>query len=349
MREACGIVDLTAFVELDVTGPGALTALQALAVAQMDVAVGRVVYTPMLDVRGGFKADLTVMRLGHDHFRVVTGGATGMADKKWIADHLPGDGSAQLSDVTSAWSTIGLWGPRAREVLSSVTPDDVSGAAFPFATCRRIEVDGVAVLASRISYVGELGWELYVPMEQGGTLWDVLFEAGTPHGLVPVGIGVYGTTGRLEKGYRAYGAELSADYSVVEAGMARRSVKPQAFVGKEAYLAQRDAPVTATLCTLVVEDHRGADGRRRYPLGGEPVLTSAGQRIVDAGGRPSYVTSAGSGPSVGKHVLLAYLPTELALEGAPLLVECMGERLPVAVAVAGSRPLFDPSNDRVRA
>ena len=349
MREACGLVDLSAFVELDVTGPGALEAVQQLAVAQMDVAVGKVVYTSLLDERGGIRADLTVMRLGHDWFRFVTGGAHGMSDKKWIADRLPQDGSAQLSDLTSAWSTIGLWGPRARDVLASVTADDVSRGGFPFATCRHIDVDGVSVLASRISYVGELGWELYVPMEQGARLWDVLYEAGTPHGLVPVGIGVYATTGRLEKGYRAYGAELTADYDLVEAGMARPSVKPQAFVGKDAYLAQRGAPPVATLCTLVVEDHRAADGRRRYPLGGEPILTTDGLRVVDAKGRPSYVTSAGSGPSLGRHILLAYLPSDLASEGAELLVEYMGERLPVTVASAGPRALFDPGNERVRA
>ena len=349
MRESCGIVDLTAFVEIDVAGPGALETVQRLAVAQMDVPVGRVVYTSLLDERGGFKADLTIMRLGQDRFRVVTGGAHGMADMKWISDNLPDDGRTQLCDLTSAWSTVGLWGPRARDVLSSVTPDDVSHEGFPFATCRSIEVDGIAVLASRISYVGELGWELYVPMEQGARLWQVLTDAGTPHGLVPVGIGVYGTTGRLEKGYRAYGNELTAEYDLVEAGMTRPSVKPQPFVGRDAYLAQRERPPVATLCTLVVDDHRAQDGRLRHPLGGEPVLTLAGERIVDAKGRPSYVTSAGSGPSVGRHLLLAYLPTDLAVEGRHFLVEYMAERFPVTVAVAGSRPLFDPANERVRA
>ncbi|HTX64029.1 MAG TPA: aminomethyltransferase family protein, partial [Acidimicrobiales bacterium] len=262
---------------------------------------------------------------------------------------MPADGSVQLFDLTSAWSTVGLWGPRARDILGSVSDADVSVEGFPFATCRSVEIDGMVVLASRISYVGELGWELYVPMEQGARLWRVLSDAGLPHGLVPVGIGVYGTTGRLEKGYRAYGNELTSDYDLVTAGMSRASVKPQAFIGKEAYLEQRELTPIATLCTLVVEDHRGRDGRRRYPLGKEPVLRTDGERIVDGKGRPSFVTSAGSGPSVGRHLLMAYLPTEIAVEGAPFLVECMGERLPVSVAVAGSRPLFDPANARVRA
>jgi len=204
------------------------------------------------------------------------------------------------------------------------------------------------VLASRISYVGELGWELYVPMEQGARLWDALWAAGTPHGLVPVGIGVYGTTGRLEKGYRAFGAELDSSYTLVEAGMTRPSVKEQSFTGKEAYLEQRSHPPCAVLCTLTVDDHRSASGQLRYMLGGEPILTPAGEPLTDAKGRPSYVTSAGSGPSVGKHLLMAYLPAEQAVGGARLAVEYMGEPYPVTVAVAGSIPLFDPENLRVR-
>src|SRR6266700_2393358 len=172
--------------------------------------------------------------------------------------------------------------------------------------------------------------------------------AGVPDGLIPVGIGVYGTTGRLEKGYRAYGAELEADYNLVEAGMSRPRVKPQPFTGKDAYLRQRAAPPCAVLCTLTVDDHRSAAGQLRYMLGGEPILTQAGERLVDAKGRPSYVTSAGCGPSVGKHLLMAYLPAEQAREGNRLAVEYMAEQYPVTVAVAGSTPLFDPENSRVR-
>ncbi len=237
LRDNCGLVDLSAFAIFDVTGPGALDAVQAVAVAQLDVPVGQVVYTSLLDERGGFRADLTIMRLGPRQFRIVTGGATGMADLHWIASHFPAGCPATITDLTSGWTTLGLWGPNAREVLSSVTDADVSHAGFKFGSCRVIEAGGLAVLASRISYVGELGWELYAPIEQGARLWDTLWDAGAGHGLVPVGIGVYGTTGRLEKGYRAYGAELEADYNLVEAGMARPKVKAQEFVGKAAYLA----------------------------------------------------------------------------------------------------------------
>jgi glycine cleavage system aminomethyltransferase T len=346
LRDACALVDLSAFAILEISGPAALDAVQTLAVAQMNVPVGRVVYTSWLDESGGFRADLTVMRLAADRFRVVTGGATGRSDAKWISDHLPE--GAFLADLTSAWTTIGLWGPRARDVLAAVTADDVSHAGFGFGTCREIEVGGIVVLASRISYVGELGWELHVPAEQGARLWDTLWEAGQPHGLVPAGIGVYGTTGRLEKGYRAFGAELTPDYTLVEAGMTRPKVKSQPFIGKDAYLAQRAEPPCAVLCTLTVDSHTAADGSLRYMLGGEPILLPSGERLVDAKGRPSYVTSAGSGPSVGKHLLMAYLPADVAVEGSSLRVEYMGEQYPVTVAVAGATPLFDPANERIR-
>ncbi len=344
MRDACGLVDLSAFAVLDVTGPGALAGLQSLAVAQLDVPAGRVVYTSFLTPDGGFRADLTVMRLGEHAFRVVTGAATGMTDRKWITDHLPDD--ARLTDVTSAWATLGLWGPRAWDVLSSVKRDGDESPPRTFGTFEFIEIGAAVILASRISYVGEFGWELYVPAEQAGYLWDLLWEAGRPHGLVPAGIGVYATTARLEKGYRAFGAELTPDYNLVEAGLARPRVKPQEFIGKAAYLAQRELAPAAVLCTLTVDSVVSADGTPRYMLGGEPVLAPDGSRLTDSLGRPSYVTSAGSGPSVGKHLLMAYLPREFSAPGTSLLVEYMGERYPVTVA--GSGAVFDPSGSRMR-
>ena len=349
MREHAGIFDLSAFAIFDVQGAGALDALQHAVMAQMDVPVGRVVYTPVLSQGGGFKSDLTIMRLGEQEFRIVTGGAHGMADRKLFLDALPGDGSASLVDVTTAWTTIGVWGPRARDILASVTSDDVSNDGFPFGRCRTIEIGSQLVLASRISYVGDLGWELYVPIEQGARLWDVLWEAGAPHSLTACGIGVYGTTGRLEKAYRAYGAELETEYNVVEAGMQRPKVKEQDFVGKEAHLRHREEEPAAILCTLTVADHTSAAGVERYPLGREPITLRDGTPITDAKGRRSYVTSAGAGPSLGTYILLAYLPPEHAVEGsAELAVEYMNERFPVTVAVAGSTAPFDPENARIR-
>jgi glycine cleavage system aminomethyltransferase T/glycine/D-amino acid oxidase-like deaminating enzyme len=348
MRDRVGIVDLSAFAIFDVTGPGALAALERLAVNKVDVAPGRTVYTPLLNEAGGILADLTIMRLGHDRFRVVTGGGMGMRDKKIFVDGLPADGSAQLFDATNSWTTIGLWGPRARDVLALATAADVSHAGFPFLSSKAVDIDGVRTLASRISYVGELGWEIYVPIEQGLRVWDALWQAGQAHGMAPVGIGTYAVTARLEKGYRAHGAELELDFNLVEAGMARPTVKDADFVGKAAYLRQREAAPVAILCTLTVDDPTSKSGVKRYMLGREPVLTADGGPLIDATGRRSYVTSAGSGPSIGKHLLMAYLPPDAAKVGTPLLVEYLGERYPVTVAVAGATPLFDPDNSRIR-
>jgi heterotetrameric sarcosine oxidase gamma subunit len=348
MRDRVGMVDLSAFAIFDVAGRGALDFIQRMAVNQVDVPVGRVVYTPFLSEHGGILADLTVMRLGPDRFRVVTGGAPGRVQRKWLINHLPGDGSVQLHDLTSGWCTLGVWGPRAREVLQAVAEEDLSHQAFPFGTCRWVTMGTLRVLASRISYVGELGWELYVPMDQGARLWDLVWEAGQPYGIVPVGLGVYLTTGRLEKCYRSYGDELELEFDIVEAGLARPKVKDQDFIGKDAYLKQRAEEPAAILCTLTVDDHTSASGVPRYMLGHEPVLTPDGEPLVDRKGRRSYVTSAGAGPSVGKHILLSYLPPERARTGEALAVEYFGERYPVTVAVAGNESLFDPDNQRVR-
>jgi len=344
MRDGAGLVDLSAFTILDVTGRGALAGLQRLAVAQLNVPVGRSVYTPFLNEAGKFIADLTIMRLGADSFRVVTGAADGARDAKWISDRLPDD--ARLADVSSAWATIGLWGPRSGDILAAVSRDGDQSPPQSFGMTGFFELGGTVVLGSRISYVGEFGWELHVPAEQAGHLWDLLWDAGRPHGLVPVGIGVYGTTARLEKGYRAFGAELTPEYDPVEAGMTRPRVKTEPFIGKDAYLAARVATPAALLCTLTVDAHASADGTLRYMLGGEPILALDGARLVDASGRPSVVTSAGSGPSVGKHLLMAYLPAELSAVGTPLLVEYMGEQYPVTVASHGA--VFDPSGARMR-
>jgi glycine cleavage system aminomethyltransferase T/glycine/D-amino acid oxidase-like deaminating enzyme len=304
MRDRAAMFDLTAFCIFDVAGPGALETVQKVSMRQMDVANGKVVYTPVLSPSGTFKSDLTVMRLGDEQFRVVTGGAHGMADMKWYADHAPADGSAQITDLTSAWTTLGLWGPRSRDILASLTNDDMSHEAFSFATCRTI---------------------------------------------VPAGIGVYGTTGRLEKCYRAFGFELDADYNVVEAGMAWGKVKTPDFVGKAAHVAHRESEPAAVLCTLTVDDHTSAGGTKRYMLGREPVLSKDGKPLVDAHGRRSYVTSAGAGPSIGKHILLSYLPPENAVVGEELLVEFLGQHYPVTVACNDSTPVFDPDNSRVKA
>ncbi|HQV91208.1 MAG TPA: aminomethyltransferase family protein, partial [Phycicoccus sp.] len=315
-------------------------------VAQADVKIGRVVYTPVVDSRGGFRSDLTVMRIAHDRFRVVTGGAHGMADMKWFSDRMPE--GAVVVDLTSSWTTIGLWGPKAAEILGTITSADISHKGFPFGTCREIEVGNLHVLASRISYVGEYGWELYTPMEAGAALWERLLEAGKDQGLIPAGIGVYGTTGRIEKGYRAYGYELDSERTLSEVGMERPKIKDQDFVGKEAIVAQAGQPPMAVLCSLTVEDHTSASGVKRYMLGGEPIVRRDGSILTDGHGHHPYVTTAGSAPSLGKHVLMAFLPPEEATMGNELAVSYMEELYPVVVAAVDATPLFDPENNRIR-
>jgi glycine cleavage system aminomethyltransferase T len=239
MRERAAMVDLAAFAIFDVTGPGALDALQHLCVAQVDVPVGRVVYTPLLAENGGVFADLTIMRLAHDTFRVVTGGGMGMRDKKWFVDHLPSDGTAQLFDATSALYTLGIWGPRARDILAAVTPDDVSNEGFPFGTCRVIEIGSVRALASRISYVGELGWDLRpdgrgpAPVGRSGGRSGARRDRG--------GMVWRGTTGRIEK--------------AIERGAESR---PTTTSSRPAYSGPRSRPPTSS-----ARPPTSSSGRRR--------------------------------------------------------------------------------------
>ncbi|MGQ0848673.1 MAG: GcvT family protein [Actinomycetota bacterium] len=349
LRERVGLVDLAPFVIFDFTGPGVLDYIQHLAVNNADVRLGRSVYTPLLTESGGFKADLTILRLGDEHFRVVTGAFDGPRDKHWFNRHLPEDGSVRMEDLTSALVTIGVWGPRARDLVQSITEHDLSNEAFPYGSTQAVDFGSINARLFRISYVGDLGWEIYVPAEQGLPMWDRLWEAGRDLGAVPVGAGVYGTTGRIEKGYRLMGAELESEYNPVEAGLSRPKVKEADFIGKEALLQARAEEPAAILCTLSVEDHLSErDGIKRYMTGREPITTPDGGRIVDRKGRPSYVTTAGAGPSVEKYLLMAYLPPEHAVVGTDLAVMYMNELYPVTVAVTGSTPLFDPDDKRMK-
>ncbi|MFB6309927.1 MAG: FAD-dependent oxidoreductase [Salinirussus sp.] len=348
MRDNVALVGDMGFSIFDLVGPGATDYAEQMAVGRMDVDVGRSVYTPILAENGGFVSDLTIARVAEDRYRVITGGAMGGPDKAWFRSHLPDDGSVHIDDQTSALCTLGVWGPDARNVLSSVVEEDVSHEGFPPYTAKELTVGDVPVWALRISYVGERGWELYAPMDRGGRLWDTLWEAGQEYDVRPVGMGVYGTTGRMEKGYRLYGHELELDYNPAEAGLTFHGVKDADFNGKEAYAAAIEEENTATLCTLSVDDHLSSTGERRFMLGNEPILDESGEVLVDEEGRESYVTSAGTGPTVGKHLLMAYIPADHAEEGNSLQVEYMGDTYPVTIEVVGSRPLFDPDNERIR-
>ncbi len=308
---------------------------------------GTSIYTPLLTPDGGFRADLTIQRLAADHFRVVTGAFDGARDAAWFRKHLPDDDSVRFEDLSAEVCALGVWGPGAEALLGKISGTTLSQAEFPYASVRDVVLGGIPVTMCRISYVGESGWEIYVEAALATRVWDAVREAGPAFGLRPVGAGVYGTTGRMEKGYALMGAELTSEYSPVEAGLARPRVKRADFIGRAAYLEAREAEPAALLRTLTMDDHADASGLARFPTGGnEPLLGPDGERIVDARGRESRVTSAGMGPSVGKYLLMAYLPPELAAPGTRLRVLYMNEPFPVTVA-AGTA-LFDPTGTRMR-
>ena len=354
LRDNCGLVDLSAFQIYELTGPGAVAYAERLAVNKIDVPVGRSVYTPWLTPDGGFHSDLTMMRLGEERVRIVTGVFDGGRDEFWTRRHMPTDGSVNFANATDRITTLGLWGPNAPAVLATICDADLSQAGSPYGSVVDVELDcgtggpPVAATLFRISYVGDTGWEIYLGWEDGPAVWDALMRSGADYGLRPTGGGVYGTSGRLEKGYRLMGAELESEYNPLEAGLARRRVKAADFIGKEAYLAAREAgDPEVQMCVLTVEDPHDRKGHKRYMQGGnEPILTLDGERIVDSHGRVSRVTSAGPGPSVGKHLLMAYLPRELATAGTDLQVMYMNELFAVRVASTGA--VFDPDDSRMK-
>ncbi len=367
MRASVGMVDLTAFNEFDFEGPGACAFLNYVCVNNVDVAVGRSVYTPLLTPHGGFRGDLTIQRLDKNHFRVITGAFDGGRDNYWFRKYMnefnatrgPKEGHVTFTDRSQGICTLGVWGPNAVATMAKIVTDnstapyDLSQEGFPYGAVRDVLIDGVPCTMFRISYVGENGWEIYTRMEHGLTLWDAVAAAGKEFDIIPVGIGVYAVTGRIEKGYRLMGAELESEYDPVEAGLARPKVKSVDFIGKESYLnaraeAEKNGPA-ALMCTLSMDSQKCAAGIDRFPTGGnEPILTLAGDRILDSKGRVSRVTTAGAGPSVGKYLLLAYLPPQYAVEGTKLQVMYMNELYPVTVERADATPLFDPTDARMK-
>ena len=347
LRENCGLVDLSAFQIYELSGPGAVECADHLAVNKIDVPVGRSIYTPWLTPDGGFHSDLTMMRTGEDRVRIVTGVFDGGRDEFWVKKHMPTDGSVTFENITMEITTLGVWGPNAPMVVGQLTDHDLSQDGSPYGWLVDTEIAGLPCTLFRISYVGDTGWEIYTAWENGPALWDALMEAGREHGLRATGGGVYGSSGRLEKGYRLMGAELESEYNPVEAGLARPKVKAADFIGKEAYLAARQAGAEVHMCTLTVEDETDGQGRQRFMQGGnEPILTLGGDRIVDSHGRVSRVTSAGLGPSVGKQLLMAYLPTDVAQPGTDLQVMYMNETFPVNVVGTGAA--FDSEDTRLK-
>jgi glycine cleavage system T protein len=331
-REAAGLFDFMSFGKYELDGPGTLPLLQWLTDNEMDKPPGAVTYTQMLNPHGGVECDLTVTRLGRDRFVIITGSSFGVHDTSWIRRHLPSGGAVQIRDVTEEFACIGLWGPRARDILQAVTTDDVSNGAFPYMTCRTIRVADAPVRAQRVTYVGELGWELYVPAEEGLAVWDALWTAGRPHGLCPAGYRAVESL-RLEKGYRYWSTDVTPEHSPYEAGLGFCvKLDKGDFQGREALLRQRAEGATQKLCCLVL-----AEGEA-VALGNEPVFHE--ERLV------SRVTSAGYGFTVRESIAYAYLITPLAKPGTALSVEVDGRRVPATVQ---REPRFDPLNSRIKA
>ena len=337
-REAVARFDQTSFSKFLVQGRDAEAVLQRLCANDVAVPPGRVVYTAMLNERGGFESDLTVTRLAGDAYLVVTGSAQTTRDADWIRRHIPEDGRATLTDVGSAYAVIGVMGPRSRELLSRVSSADLSSAGFPFATSREIGIGRAMVRASRITYVGELGWELYVPMEFAGDVYDTLSEAGDTLGLMDAGYYAIDSL-RLEKGYRAWGRELTPDDTPLEAGLgwAVRFDKGSEFLGRQALLERKGQPLAKRLVSLVL------DNPELLPWGDEPIWCD--------GKLAGSVTSAAFGHTLGRGVALGWIRRDEGvgaawLEGARVEMEIAGQR---HAARASLRAPYDPDGLRVKA
>lgn len=320
-RERAGLFDESSFAKLELSGPGAAELLDRLCDNRVAREVGKITYTQMLNRRGGIECDFTVTRIEDQLFQIVTGTAFGAHDAAWIGRHLPHDGSVRLTDVTSRWACFALWGPKAGEILAPLTPDELQ---FGYMSMRELAVGDVPVRALRVTFVGELGWELYCPTEYGAALWSTLWEAGRSHGLVAAGYRAIDSL-RLEKGYRVWGADITPDETPLEAGLHFCVRDDKAFVGAEAL----GDPRWRLRCL-------GLDDPRSVALGNEPVRV--GDQVC---GR---VTSGGYGYAIGSSIAYAYLPPEMDV-GEEVEVDIFGRWVGGSVV---REPLFDPAGERVR-
>jgi glycine cleavage system T protein len=331
-RERAAMWDMTSFGKIDVRGPDALALLQRLADNELNRPPGSVVYTQFLNPRGGIESDLTITRLAADHFRVITGSNFVASDLGWMRMHQQPDEQVTLQEVTEDWACIGLWGPRARAILQSTTRDDVSNAAFAYLTAHELVVAGAPVLAQRVTYVGELGWELYVRPDRAGAVWDALMEAGVPHGLRPAGYKALDSL-RLEKGYRYWSADITPVENPYEAGLGFCvRLNKGDFIGREALAAIKANGSPRRLCMLTLAGQPPV-------YGGEAVYAADGQLL----GR---LRSGGFGYTIGKVIGMAYLPKGLSTPGTALRVDVFGEGLAAEVA---ADVLYDPRGERIRA
>lgn len=330
-RERVAIFDESSFAKLEISGPGAAAFLEGLCDNRVARGVGQITYTQMLNRRGGIECDFTVARLGEERFGIVTGTAFGNHDLGWMRRHQEGLDEIRIADVTSQWACFGVWGPRARDVLQPLTPADLGNEAFPYMTVREITVGDVPVRALRVTYVGELGWELYCPTEYGLGLWRTIWEAGREHGIVAGGYRAIDSM-RLEKGYRVWGADITPDETPFEGGVGFCvKLDKGEFVGREALLAAREDGPRQKLACITLEDPRS------IALGNEPVR-------ID-GGVVGRVTTGGYGYTVERSIAYAYLPAALAVPGTAVAIEIFGRWVEGEVA---AEPLLDQAGERIR-
>jgi len=338
VRESVGLFDQSSFAKYEIAGPGAVGALNWIGANSVDKPVGRLTYTQMLNSRGGIECDLTVARLAEDRFYIVTGTGFRTHDFAWIKDHIPTGADATLTDVTEQFGTLSLMGPRARDVLSAVTSADVSNAAFPFGHVRIIPIAGTEVRALRVTYVGELGWELHIPLDKTGDVFDALMAAGKPFGLQPVGYRALEAL-RLEKGYRAWGSDITPNDTPLEAGLgwAVKLRKDTPFMGRAGLEAAADKPLRKTLATFTTER--------------EDIVLLGRETILRDGQFAGYLTSGGYGYTIGKPIGLGYLRksdgiTDEWIRSGRYELVVAGETVAASLTL---EPLYDPTSARVRA
>ena len=359
MSDSVGMINLSHFPVMDIEGPDAERMLEYLSLAKVggNTPEGKMIYTNFLDEDGGVHADLTISRLGPDRYRVVTGGADGNRDWVTLRNYRDDMGlNADINIRTHDIATLGLWGPQAKNALGNfIDPNELTIENFPFVAAKNLTLNlsegkKIDVWASRISYVGESGWEIYLnnDPEEGLALYDSLLEVG----VVPVGIETYANSRRLEKSFRLQGADLESEYNACESAIERRLVKEADFHGKAAHLSHREEDPSAILCTMTV-DNLNVSGVPRYPVGTSPIIDpDNGEVPVDSKGRRSYTTGMSYCPSIKKFVVMGYLPKDIAKKGKSLLLEYFNENgdgvYPLTVQIVGKGSLYDPNNERVR-
>ena len=350
MSDDCGIINLSHFHMTDISGPDHVELMEWLCAAKIggDANIGKGIYTHMLDDEGMVRADFTVFRM-EDRCRLVNGADAGPRDLTYMRRTAQDKGwDVTITDVTEDFTTIGIWGPNARENLKKVVedPEALNVENFPFAAIRQIKIAGKTVSAFRISYVGEQGWELHMRYEDGLAVWDALRGIG----VLAVGVETYANSRRLEKSLRLQNADLHTQYNLLEADLARPKVKEADFRGKAKHVEYRERDhQPAMLCTLIMTDNVDASGVARYPVGRLPVMDpETGKTLIDELGRRSFTTSIAFGPSIGKNIALAYLPWDYCQEGRRLNVSYMDEIYPVEVYGIGYKPIYDPENLKPR-